>query len=68
MGTMPALQSPETNRLLAVLPEDERERLFSHLEPISMKLGQVVYESGSRQEYVYFPRPRRSRWWATREW
>ena len=55
MATMPAMQSPETNRLLAVLPEDERERLFSHLEPISMKLGQVVYESGSRQEYVYFP-------------
>jgi CRP-like cAMP-binding protein len=40
---------------LAVLPEDERERLFSHLEPITMKLGDVVYESGSRQEYVYFP-------------
>jgi CRP-like cAMP-binding protein len=49
------MQSPEANRLLAVLPEDERERLFSHLEPVSMKLGQVVYESGSRQDYVYFP-------------
>ncbi|MGB8434721.1 MAG: Crp/Fnr family transcriptional regulator [Burkholderiales bacterium] len=43
------------NQLLAVLPEGERERLYSHLEPVSMKLGQVVYESGSRQEYVYFP-------------
>jgi CRP-like cAMP-binding protein len=55
MATKPAMQSPEANRLLAVLPEDERERLFSHLEPVSMKLGQVVYESGSRQDYVYFP-------------
>jgi len=55
MATKPATPSPETNRLLAVLPEDERERLFSHLEPVSMKLGQVVYESGSRQDYVYFP-------------
>jgi len=55
MATKTATPSPETNRLLAVLPEDERERLFSHLEPVSMKLGQVVYESGSRQDYVYFP-------------
>jgi CRP-like cAMP-binding protein len=55
MATKSSTLSPETNALLAVLPKGERERLFSHLEPISMKLGQVVYESGSRQEYVYFP-------------
>jgi CRP-like cAMP-binding protein len=55
MKAAPAAQVPETNRLLAVLPPAERERLFPHLEPISMTLGDVVYESGSRQAYVYFP-------------
>ena len=55
---MPAIhtaQVPETNGLLAVLPAAERERLYPNLQPISMALGEVVYESGSRQDYVYFP-------------
>lgn len=47
--------SPGTNRLLAVLPAADRERLAPALERVSMALGDVVYESGSRQEYVYFP-------------
>src|SRR5512134_3990691 len=55
MRAIPAPQTPETNMLLAVLPAAERERLYPHLEPVSMALGDVVYESGSRQEYVYFP-------------
>ena len=50
-----ALQDPETNRLLAVLPAAERDRLFPHLESRAMVLGEVVYESGSAQDYVYFP-------------
>jgi CRP-like cAMP-binding protein len=52
---MPAPRTPDQNRLLAVLPAAERERLSPHLEPVSMSLGEVVYESGSRLEYVYFP-------------
>ncbi len=43
------------NRLLAVLPAAECERLRPHLEPFSMPLGAVVYESGSRLDHVYFP-------------
>ncbi|MEJ2013756.1 MAG: Crp/Fnr family transcriptional regulator [Anaerolineales bacterium] len=43
------------NHLLAVLPEAERERLFPHLEPITMPLGRALYESGDRLEHVYFP-------------
>jgi hypothetical protein len=39
---------PHQNRLLAVLPAAERAHLYSHLEPISMTLGEVLYESGSR--------------------
>ena len=55
MPAIPAAQIPETNGLLAVLPPAERERLYPHLEPVAMVLGDVVYESGSRQDYVYFP-------------
>jgi CRP-like cAMP-binding protein len=46
---------PTNNRLLAVLPAAEYERLHPHLEPVSMSLSAVVYESGSRLDYVYFP-------------
>ena len=45
----------DQNRLLAVLPAAERERLDLYLEPVSMALGEVVYESGSQLQYVYFP-------------
>lgn len=55
MPATPAAQRPEMNRLLAVLPAADRERLYPHLEPVPMALGEVVYESGSRQDYVYFP-------------
>lgn len=43
------------NHLLSVLPEEERARLAPHLVAIDMTLGQVVYESGDRQHFVYFP-------------
>jgi CRP-like cAMP-binding protein len=43
------------NQLLAALPSEEYERLLPHLEPVSFSLGQVVYESGERMGYVYFP-------------
>ena len=55
MPATAAPQTPEANNLLAVLPAAERERLYPHLEPVAMPLGDVVYESGSRQDYVYFP-------------
>ncbi|CAN5399807.1 Crp/Fnr family transcriptional regulator [soil metagenome] len=43
------------NFLLASLPDVEFERVQSHLKLTSLKLGQVLYESGDRLEYVYFP-------------
>ena len=52
---MVALQPPLENRLLAVLPPLESERLLDYLELIHMPFGEVVYESGSKQDYVYFP-------------
>ena len=46
---------PMQNRLLAVLAGAESQRLYPHLELVPMPLGGVVYESGSRQDHVYFP-------------
>lgn len=43
------------NYLLAALPADEFARLKSKLEPVSFKLGDVLYESGDKMDYVYFP-------------
>jgi CRP-like cAMP-binding protein len=46
---------PTKNALLAALPEQDRERWSPYLELISLKLGQVVFESGDTIDYVYFP-------------
>jgi CRP-like cAMP-binding protein len=46
---------PTRNHLLAALPAAERERLFPHLELVTMPLGEAVYESGGHQPHVYFP-------------
>lgn len=43
------------NFLLASLPDVEFDRVQSHLQPSSLKLGQVLYESGDKMDYVYFP-------------
>ncbi len=52
---MPARQSPNQNHLLAALPTAEFERLAPHLEPVEMRLGDVLYESGGLLQHVYFP-------------
>ncbi len=44
-----------SNRLLAVLPPNEWLRWQSNLEVIELRLGQVLYESGGKMQYVYFP-------------
>lgn len=49
------MANPKQNHLLAALPAAELKRLQRHLEPVGMPLGKVVYESGSHQDYVYFP-------------
>ena len=43
------------NRILAALPAEDFQRLSPHLEPIELHLGQILYEAGSKIEYVYFP-------------
>jgi CRP-like cAMP-binding protein len=68
VGTAPALPvrdersavaraspSPHQNHLLDALPASDYERVASHLELIPMNLGDVLYESGAKLRYVYFP-------------
>ena len=43
------------NWLLDGLPEDEYKRLSTDLETVTFSLGEVIYESGGRMAYVYFP-------------
>ena len=43
------------NWLLDALPSEDYERLLSNLEPVTLALGAVVYESGGQMEHVYFP-------------
>jgi len=43
------------NHLLAALPAAEFVKIQSKLEPVSFKLGDVLYESGDRMDFAYFP-------------
>src|SRR3954467_12363512 len=46
---------PRQNRLLDALPVADLERIAGHLELVPMKLGDILYEPGTRMRYVYFP-------------
>jgi CRP-like cAMP-binding protein len=48
-------QQTNDNGLLAALPAAEFARLSPHLELVPMLLGDVLYESGGKLHYVYFP-------------
>ena len=55
---MPAtadMPAPTKNRLLAALPREGYERILPHLGRVSFAFGEVIYESGGRMEYIYFP-------------
>jgi CRP-like cAMP-binding protein len=47
--------NPRQNRLLAALPESDYQRIAPGLEPVSLSLGEVLYESGGKLRHVYFP-------------
>ena len=49
------LNNPNQNHLLAALLDTEYDRISPHLEPQMMRLGDVLYESGGKLNYVYFP-------------
>jgi CRP-like cAMP-binding protein len=43
------------NRFLAALPHSLYQRLLPHLEPVSLRHNEIIYEMGGAVEYVYFP-------------
>jgi len=49
------VDTPQQNRLLAVLPADVYARLLPDLELTQLPLGDVLYESGVQMHSVYFP-------------
>jgi CRP-like cAMP-binding protein len=50
----PATHPPPRNKILAALRADEYERVLPHLKPVSLPLGEVLYETEGRIRYVYF--------------
>jgi CRP-like cAMP-binding protein len=52
---MSGTHDPRENHLLAALPESDYERVHPRLKLVPLPLGEVLYESGSRQRRVYFP-------------
>jgi CRP-like cAMP-binding protein len=52
---MSSSPDPQQNHLLAALPAEDFERVSSRLRLAPLALGDVLYESGSRQRAVYFP-------------
>lgn len=55
MNVSMRLNDPNQNHLLAALLDAEFDRLAPHLDPIMMRLGDVLYESGATVNHVYFP-------------
>ncbi len=51
----PARPLARRNHILRSLPPADWARLEQQLQPVSLALGTVVYESGGQLSYVYFP-------------
>jgi CRP-like cAMP-binding protein len=51
----PVLLRLSENKLLAALTEESYRRVLPDLEQVSLPLGEVLYEPGRQQTYVYFP-------------
>ena len=49
-----AARSP-SNHLLAALAARDYQRLQPHLEPVSLRMGEVLCEAGAASQHVYFP-------------
>ncbi|MFM2287938.1 MAG: hypothetical protein RL684_1081 [Pseudomonadota bacterium] len=46
---------PHQNHLLDALPPADFQRFAPHLEHVTLRLGDVLYEPGVKMRYVYFP-------------
>jgi CRP-like cAMP-binding protein len=52
---MSPTHNPSQNHLLAALPAADFERLAAHLEPVTLRLGEILYEPGGQLQHAYFP-------------
>jgi CRP-like cAMP-binding protein len=50
-----SMQRPEQNDILGALEGTERARIFSQLELVPLKLGQILCEAGQSFSHGYFP-------------
>ena len=46
---------PKQNDLLALLPQQTKERVFPLLREVELPLGKEIYAAGQEVQYVYFP-------------
>ena len=51
----PELHSARLNHLLNALPDVDFDFMARHLEPITLRLGEAIYEPGSRLQHAIFP-------------
>jgi CRP-like cAMP-binding protein len=49
------LPANQDNRLLALLPSNERERILEDGKLVDLSFGTTLWEQGDRMRYVYFP-------------
>ena len=56
MLTLKARDATLDNRLLAVLPRPEYERLSPYLELVRLTPGRILYDVGDTVHYAYFPK------------
>ena len=52
---MVAVDGTFVNQLLGALPAAQSRLLLEHLEPVALRLGDMLYEPGQELQYAYFP-------------
>ncbi|MBX9916508.1 MAG: Crp/Fnr family transcriptional regulator [Nitrosomonas sp.] len=52
---MTDIHNPQQNKLLKALPIADYERILVHLELTEMSPGEILFHSGEKLQYVYFP-------------
>ena len=52
---MSVLPDPRDNWLLAALADAEWDRFATHLQPVTLPLGSVLYDPGTTPSHVFFP-------------